>query len=85
MKVKEIVVGGIYSNGKTGKREVVAEGTALEMTGHGPWFTKSDNDYIKYKVLSGRKPDWGVNGVAGMTRRAMAVWAKERIHHEVKS
>ena len=75
MKTREIVVGGVYSNGKGRVRKVIAEGDFR-------WNAASlyDPDYVRYEIIAdGRKVGSEVGKKIDMTRNGFAKWAKERI------
>lgn len=78
MRKTDIVVGGLYTDGKSVRR-VVDEG---------PWLAPKgviDKDFVLYEAVSGRKPKfalgWSVDGNPLITcsRAAFARWAKQRI------
>lgn len=74
MKKSEIVVGGVYSNGKGRVRKVVAEGEKYVL-----YPGQYDRDCVRYEILddgSGKKPN---TYIANASRASFAAWAKERL------
>lgn len=77
MKQSEIIVGGVYSNGKSGRfyqeRKVIAEGPEYIL-----YSGQENADCIRFRVIkSSYKLYPGAEG--NMTRQSFARWAKERI------
>lgn len=80
MHKADIVVGGVYSDGKKGIRRVVDEGPQYKLYG-----SQETEDCLLYELLSGRRSDGergkseAGNPLYHCTRTAFAAWAKERI------
>lgn len=68
MRKSEIVVGGIYTNGKV-VREIVNEVNPR-------YFIQKDTDCVEYAVRSGKRTGL----LAIMTRARFAAWAKSRVN-----
>lgn len=72
MKKSEIRVGGFYTDGKQGLREVIDEG------GHLNTYKASNDDCVRYRVhTAGKLPDVGT--ASNMTRAGFSTWAKEEV------
>lgn len=73
MKKSEIKLGGIYSNGKSGRyyqeREIIGEGAEFVLY-HG----QEETDNIRYRVVNGKNGHAEKEG--NMTRSSFATWAK---------
>ena len=75
MKTREIVVGGVYGNGKGRVRKVIAESDFRRNAAY-----MYDSDYVWYEIIAdGRKVGSEIGKKSDMTRNAFARWAKERI------
>lgn len=75
MKKSEIVVGGIYGNGKGRIRRVVAEGDYKLYAG------QMDCDCLEYEIINdGTMRNRAAGSVGRMTRVRFAAWAKERMN-----
>ena len=75
MKKSEIVVNGIYSNGKGRLRKVVAEGSEYVLYG-----SQTETDNLRYEVLNdGTKKNKTAGEQGNITRASFATWAKERV------
>lgn len=75
MKKSDIVVGGVYSNGKGRVRKVIAEGDFRRNA-----VCLYDPDYVRYEIIAdGLKGGSEIGKKIDMTRNAFARWAKERI------
>jgi hypothetical protein len=73
MKAADIIVGGYYTDGKGGLREVIAEGDAITS-----YPGAHDGDCVRYiSHLSSRPSDDGL--CSNMTRRALASWSKKQL------
>lgn len=76
MRKADIIVGGVYSDGKKTVRRVYSETTAAGF---------EDNDRVVYEVLQGKWPAYShgksENGypLTSCTRVAFAAWAKTRM------
>lgn len=77
MKVKDIVVGGVYSNNKEGRfegvRKVLAEGAEFKL-----YKGVQDEDNVKYEVVKGKNQ----GKEFCMTRISFAQWAKMRVDNQ---
>lgn len=72
MRKTEIRVGGFYTDGKQGLREVIEEGEHLNTYG------ATNADCVRYRVhTSGKIPDVGTE--SNMTRTGFATWADEEV------
>lgn len=72
MNRSEIRVGGFYTDGNEGLREVIEEGSHLNS------YKGSDDDCVRYRVhTSGKLPDYG--NESNMTRAGLSTWAKEEV------
>ena len=69
MKLEEIEVGKIYTNGSTA-RKVVAAGPEYVL-----YKKQEDRDCVRYQVVQGR----GRGGEHNCTRRSFASWAKAEV------
>lgn len=79
MKKSEIVVGGVYSDGKKGRRKVTAEGGAYRL-----YPSQDDGDCVQYEHLAGKTPAYprgrsrAGNPLLNATRTSFAAWAVKR-------
>lgn len=73
MKPSEIVVGGIYTNGKGQKRKIIAEGDYAYAA------CASDHDCVMYVLITKHIASFRYPKSFTTTRAAFARWAKERI------
>ena len=75
MKTEEIVLGGVYGDGKGNVREVVAEGAQYQL-----YRGQNDSDCIRWRsVKRGARGKVHVGTEGNMTRNSMAKWARERV------
>lgn len=72
MRKAEIRIGGFYTDGRQGLREVIEEGSHLNTYG------AVNPDCVRYRVhTSGKLPDVGTE--SNMTRTGFATWANEEV------
>lgn len=75
MKKSEIVVGGVYSNGKGRVRKVVAEGPEYVL-----YEGQAETDNLRYEVINdGTKKNKSAGEQGNITRTSFAAWAKEKL------
>lgn len=75
MKKSEIVVGGVYSNGKGRIRKIVAEGPEYML-----YDGQTEADNLRYEIVNdGTKKNKSAGEQGNITRTSFATWAKERI------
>ncbi len=75
MKASDIVVGGVYSNGKGRVRKVTARGPEYKF-----YESAADTDCVQYSILKGGSSGDYASDTHGhnMSVASFAVWAKER-------
>lgn len=75
MKVKDIEIGGVYSNGKGRVRKVIDRGTQFVL-----YSSQCCRDTIRYEIVNdGTKNNRTAGERHNMTVQAFATWAKERL------
>jgi len=75
MKKNEIVVGGIYGNGKGKWRKVVAEGPEYVL-----YYSQECTDNLRYEIIhDGTKKNRSAGNQSNMTRQSFSSWAKEKL------
>lgn len=75
MKVKDIEIGGVYSNGKGRVRKVIDRG--FRSTFYSMGITK---DIVDYEIINdGTKKNRTAGNYSDMTAQAFATWAKVKL------
>lgn len=70
MKKANIKVGGVYTDGKGGVRQVVAQGAQYVL-----YPTQVDQDNLRYRVVAKKRGPLRVGEECNSTRASFAAWA----------
>ena len=75
MKKSEIILNGVYGNGKGKIRKVIAEGAEFVL-----YDCQAETDNLQYEIVNdGTKINRTAGERGNITRTSFASWAKERI------
>ena len=78
MKKSEVMVGGVYSNGKGRVRKVIAEGPEYVL-----YDGQTETDNLRYEIINdGSKKNRTAGEQGNITRTAFASWAKEKVEED---